>query len=378
MKVPLFSHKHQLYYGNKSDQGYSLESIAIDKAPQEDIDSIVTIELINSKNVIVIDSTKSGVGRNQRDIYKPLLKPILDIFLVVHTYVDTTSADTVTELANSLKSGDYSIIIISGDTSVTEFVNGLPQHQKGTIKINLIPFGTGNSLALSLGIENEFIGIQKLLKDSPHHPLNLYRAEIPANSWLLHEGAPIKPLETSIEFLVVLSWGFHASLVADSDTKELRKHGLDRFKMAAMKNLKAVQEYDATTIIGNDCIINGPYAYWLVTPSRRFEPTFEILPKGDIFESSLYLVAFKTEVDNDNYIMDIMTQVYNQGSHINNPKVTYKKITDEGLILKFNDLAPDKRRFCIDGTIVQVPEGGEIRIKPCNNKKYDWQLMISA
>lgn len=376
MKVPLFTHNTQLHYGVKSDAGYSLESIEISSASPEDLSSVVKISPLFKENVLVVDSSKSGIGRDKRDIYKPLLKPLLDSLEILHTYISTTSADTIAEIAGSLKSGDHSIIMISGDTSVNEFINGLLADQTGTITMYFVPFGTGNSLALSLGIENEFVGIQKALAGASY-PLNLYKAKLPADCWIVHEGKPIRQLGNSIDFVVVLSWGFHASLVADSDTVELRKYGLDRFKMAAMQNLQCLQKYDATTVLG-DNIIEGPFAYWLVTPSRKFEPTFEILPLGDIFESSLYLISFKTEGQDGAYIMDIMTQVYNQGSHIHNPKVTYTKTTEDEIILKFNGLTPEQRRLCIDGTIVKVPESGEIVIKPCNNSKFDWTLMMGA
>lgn len=332
---------------------------------------------LSHNSVLVIDSTHSGTGRSQRakDIYANILQPVFACLQVKHTYIKTESDSTIRELASTFAVKDAAtIIFISGDTSITEFINALPPVTVATkLTIFAIPAGTGNSLALSLGYASVCDGVQRLLSThSSTIPLNMYRVKFPTGTMSsVHE----------MLFLLVLSWGFHASLVADSDSPEMREKGLERFQIAARHNLKRPQQYAGKTILDGESI-NGPFAYWLVTLVQRFEPTFEILPRGRIEDSNLYLISFNSESSDDGkYIMDIMTQVYDKGSHISNPKVTYREV-QKGQILKL-ELSPTKstvpHRFCVDGTIVTVPCSQEylaLEISGIGNSLFAWQLYV--
>ncbi|CAH6722016.1 hypothetical protein CLIB1444_07S07602 [[Candida] jaroonii] len=361
MEYPLI-YDDQLIIGVKSDDGYSLKYESND-------DVKLNLEIFNQKKTIVIDSSNSGTGRLKRDIYNPILKVLLEKYNVQHDYHYTESADSISQIARNLPSGNLLVLIISGDTSVNEFLNSL-SGEGGELTIVNIPFGTGNSLALSLE-DNELTAIAKLFTSTPVHEFNLYDISLPPNCWELKQSARVKQMPTSYKFIVVFSWGFHASLVADSDTPELRKFGLERFKMAAMKNLQSPHQYPGSTFIDKE-EYGGPYNYWLITPSRKFEPTFEISPDGSIFDDSLFLISFGVSVDT----MSVMQQVYDKGNHIKNPDVIYNKVQNQEIILKFENLPSDVRRFCIDGLIIEVPPSGEIKLKSTGNTINNWNIFI--
>lgn len=381
---------NQLVSAVKTDAGYELKRESVPADPHSSIEVSKAGNLLTERQVIVVDSSKSGVGRLNRDIYTPILKPIFEELGVQHKYVLTEAYETIQTIGSELELGAYTIILISGDTSVNEFINGLNTTntgEKGDICIFNIPFGTGNSLALSLGFLDELDAISKLIvSDKPVQPLNLYDLTLPQDTWLLQQDKKIKLLPHTIKFVIVFSWGFHAALVADSDTPEYRQFGIDRFKMAAGKNLEKLQQYNGKTVISphpdvhtivDPENLNGPFAYWLVTPSKKFEPTFEILPHGNLYDDNLYLVAFNTDEGNSNYIMEIMMKVYNKGDHINDNRVCYKKVSaDKSITLSFQDLPADKRRFCMDGSILLVPESGEISIQSYGNRLGNWSLYI--
>lgn len=338
------------------------------------------------REILVIDSVKSGVGRDKFNIFGDILNPVFDDLGIKAKYIETTSPDSIKEIGESLEGKDYLVLLISGDTSINEFVNGVSNNNNiksntADITIANIPLGTGNSFSLSLGIENDLQAVAKLFRGIIS-PLNLYTAELPKGSYIISQNEKIRPIE-KVNFLIVLSWGFHASLVADSDTPELRRFGLERFKIAAKNNLECHQEYPGTTIIGdNNKTIAGPYAYWLITPSQRFEPQFNILPLGDLLTPNLYFVGFNSEhsTDNNKYIMDIMMEVYNNGSHIHNEKVKYELIPpDQSTTLKLKQLTGfNQRRICIDGFIVLLPEiaSDEIKIIFSGSKVGNWNLSI--
>ncbi|OBA23603.1 hypothetical protein METBIDRAFT_34954 [Metschnikowia bicuspidata var. bicuspidata NRRL YB-4993] len=346
--------------------------------------------LLNQNDVYVLDSTKSGsqLRTKEAGFYGRILQPLFDdLFLVKHKYVATTSSVSIHEFSSTLQSNGRPIlmIIIAGDTSISEFVNSLSKVDMGQIKIFVVPAGTGNSLALSLGIIDERIAVQRLFQydEESTRPLNLYQAKFPLGSYFFKNTDRQQLLPNIVLFVVVASWAFHASLVADSDTEEMRKHGTSRFKVAAHENLKQLQEYRGDVVISDDTgsriTHKGPFAYLVVTPSQKFEPSFQILPKGDIFNSDLYLVGFQTQ-NNGNYILDIMKEVYNDGNHITDQRVFYDKV-DKHLRIRLT-LGPNetisRRRFCIDGAIVIVPnnEGDYVTFKNHGSHVNGWNILI--
>lgn len=343
----------------------------VDKSPSQLL--ITTVPEHLQTNVIVVDSIKSGTRNG--NIYETLLKPVLDTFEVNHQYHLTTSPTSIHEFASKLDVSS-TVIFLSGDTSINEFINGLP---KGNAKLTIfpIPLGTANSLSLSLNIQNEVDAIQKLFTTKPV-PFNLYEVDFPKGSYYQIQDTTAPLPSDSLKFIVVFSWGFHAALVADSDTPEFRKFGLERFKLAAFENLKTPQKYEGEFKLQAEGpetqIIEGPFAYWVLTPSRKFEPTFEILPKGNILDDSLYLISFNTEEDPEgSYIMEIMGQAYDHGSHVDNKKVIYKKVLGGQLTTRSDDLR--NRRFCLDGSIIVVPKGS-IEIRGSGNKHRGWDVYI--
>ncbi|KAK6465830.1 ATP-NAD kinase-like domain-containing protein [Scheffersomyces coipomensis] len=383
---------NQLIQIEVSDSAYDLkistitESSVIDNdTPQIEGGKHQLPSFLSENKVYIIDSVNSGTGRSdQKNLYSKLIKPLFDSILHInHAYIATTSPSSVIEFAHDLKSKSndpITVIFISGDTSVNEFINALPSIESSS-KITVFPFpsGTGNSLSLSIGLTDEITALQRLITTTTQSPLNLYEVEFPKGTSYLVRDEKTVEITQPLNFLVVLSWAFHASLVADSDTPELRKFGLERFKKAAFANLEQEQKYDGEFIINDKEVVEGPFAYWLITASKRFEPTFEISPKGDIIEDSLYLVSFKTETD-PSYIMDIMGQVYNQGSHINDPRVTYRKLEkNDKLVLKASNLiSKRKKRFCLDGSIIELPDQStsELSFKVKDNTYNNWHIYI--
>lgn len=358
-------------------------SIQKASSPPEGISCILRLALVFKCQVYVLDSIRSGLGLRtlQNGVYGRILKPIFDSLDIRHTYIATDSRHAIGDFALSLEDSGVPIMVIiaGGDTSVNEFVNSLNKDQKGEIYIATVPEGTGNALALSNGCGEEKEAVKCILLASVKRPLQLYLVEFPSGSEVLHHDGLKETLQGRLLFVVVASWAFHASLVADSDTDEMRKHGINRFKIAAENNLTRPQKYCGDVTIGNDRALQGPLAYFVVTPAQRFEPTFEILPRGNIHDSSLYVVAFQTE-ENDSYIMDIMGKVYAGGKHVDIPNVFYEEVKEsENVILSLGANLPlSQRRFCVDGAIVVIPETKEsaVEIKYHGHTNGSWDLYI--
>lgn len=101
--------------------------------------------------------------------------------------------------------------------------------------VGLIALGTGNRLANSMGINSDKTrGLRHFFRGTGT-PLPTFGAIFsPSAEVVIDEGGGSQRLirretEAEIYGAGLCSWGLYASMVADSDTAEYRKHGSKRF-----------------------------------------------------------------------------------------------------------------------------------------------------
>lgn len=334
------------------------------------------------RTLAVIDSTVSGTHRSS-DVYFSVLAPLLKAFDLPHVYVATTGPHTIPNHASSFSSSS-TVVFLAGDTSVHEFVNSLqPQTSSASMTVAIIPTGTGNAISESLGRTNGIAdAISRLFLGAPI-PLQSMKVGFGQGSTLATTGDPVSQLQS----LVVTSWGFHASIVADSDEPEARKQGAARFQVAAHHNLTVPQDYKGTvhyrtkSWLGGSTQhkLDGPHSYVLFTFMTSLEKGFVISPKGDL--SKLFLVQFNYTENNSDRIMEIMKAAYNKGSHTDLSDVTYHECdtasTNEDspiAQISITDSDPRHHRVCVDGRIVNVKDKVELFATSATYK--GWRLFI--
>lgn len=280
-------------------------------------------------NLTVIDSVKAGKARS--NTYSTALKPLLEAAQIKHKYIETTSPTTIEEFAASLEdsaTNNGSYLFISGDTSIHEFLNGLkePQNFKGIISV--IPAGTGNALANSLELGNVESAIERFFVGLPDQ-FPIYVATTG---------------DKSLYSLVVVSYGFHANLIAQSDTPEYRKLGNERFQVVAKQLLEQPQKYKSKIYLDKSEIPlpNEETSYVLFTTMKMLEPGFTISPDGDC--KSLNLVR----IDAPDNLMEYMVMAYNGGAHVKEKSsVDYVKTKSARLEV------PKDSVICVDGFILK-------------------------
>lgn len=171
---------------------------------------------------------------------------------------------------------------------------------------------------------------------------------------------------------VVFSWGLHASLVAMSDTAEMRKHGVDRFRMAAGDLLKDGHVYSGTVkykaerygqwqTLKHKSDEEKKHKYIVATMVSNLEEKFCISPASKPMDGSLRLVAIGNE--SSETIMKVLNAAYDNGAHIESGKdvVTYQEINS--LRIEFDEPDEKWRQVCIDGKIVAVEQGGWVEVR---------------
>jgi diacylglycerol kinase family enzyme len=352
-------------------------------------------------NIHVVISTLSGT-QEAKARFEKVIKPALsaywkpnadddiDHFYQVHY---TQSTKTINELSrdiflpNSLAGVKQTIVLLSGDGGVHDLLNGLgPILTKDRSSyeppaVVLLALGTGNALAHSLGLtKSSTLGLRKLFQGK-RQALPIFEARFSPGARLVSdEGRQFTPLtgdRNSILGAVVCSYGFHAALVADSDTVEYRKFGAERFQMAAKELLypsdgSEPHKYRATVSLNlknktegmvSEKRLSSEHSYVLATLVSRLEKAFTISPSTPTPpDGKLRLVQFGPLKGDE--IMQLMQAAYNDGKHVEDERVFYSEII--GLRVDFEEPGGDDgrrwRRVCVDGTIVAVEEGGWVEL----------------
>ncbi|KAH8433600.1 uncharacterized protein LDX57_011234 [Aspergillus melleus] len=172
---------------------------------------------------------------------------------------------------------------------------------------------------------------------------------------------------------VVVSWGMHAALVADSDTMEYRRFGADRFKMAANELLfpssgAETHRYTGTVTFTKsngqadservEIMQTREHMYLLVTLVSRLEEAFLISPESKPLDGCLRMVHFGPLPPE--HAMQLMSDAYRGGLHVKDGHVCYTEIAK--LRIDFDEQDEKWRRVCVDGKVIAVEDEGWVEV----------------
>ncbi|KAK4189752.1 ATP-NAD kinase-like domain-containing protein [Podospora australis] len=404
---------------NDKTQPFRLDETVMQHEPSNDLVSTFLVESGRTENhscsvlraneeVHVVISTGSGLQLGL-SFWKSVLKPLLEALGLHEDNGDyrrmvTQDQNSVSNFARAELATESAtpatVVLISGDGGVADLLNGLGYGQeeqeenederqsRRQVTVGLVPLGTANALFHSLhkyhqqaeGKEEEtpstlVLALRTLFKGQPKG-LPTFRAEFSPGATL--SGPPTsgedkdreqeKPKPVHHLFgAIVASYGFHASLVWESDTPSYREYGDKRFGMAAEELLKLSHAYDAVVQVklrGQDewkqlQEAGQPFTYVLATIVSNLEKAFTISPESKPLDGRLRLVHFG-DVDGEK-TMDIMKAAYQNGVHVGMEEVGYEDIEEVKVTIAEKDAR--WRRVCVDGTIVEIEEGGWMKVK---------------
>lgn len=344
----------------------------------------------------VIVSTGSGTG-TALQVWQALVHPLLTRLnlhqttdYTLHVTESATSVSSFVEthiLASANRGAKQSLLLLSGDGGIVDVVNTLlsttraPSFAKPAV--SLLPLGTGNALAnSSLPPSDGTLGLRALLVGTPK-ALPLFRATFSAGARLLVDQAQREEeLQSSFDGAptahgaVVCSWGHHAALVADSDTRAYRRFGSARFQMAAREALfpgegtgphayrgrVRVRRSPASTSRQNDGWEDlgegSGHGYVLATFARELEKGFAISPAARPLDGKLRVVYFGALSGEE--AMEVMTLAFQGGGHVRDERVRYEEV--RGLRIEFDEDDARWRRVCVDGKIIRVEKDGWVEV----------------
>ncbi|MCJ1483538.1 hypothetical protein MMC06_003706 [Schaereria dolodes] len=349
-------------------------------------------ETDGSSNLHIIISIRSGIGEAER-FFARFVQPILHaVGLSERDYavLSTTSDKTIMEWASNVLSpranrgSCQTVLLLSGDGGVVDLINVLLQSAQSSEYtkpvVGLLAMGTGNALANSTGLNFDFTrGLSSLFKGTPHSLPTLTVKFSPGSKFVTDEGKGHEPLDADNSGIgkvhggVVCSWALHASLVADSDTTEYRKHGAERFQMAAKELLTpsdstAPHHYKGKiTLIKQNLqglemlqvLDEQEHMYILTTLVSNLEEKLTISPSSRPLDGQLRFLRFGVLPSDE--IMRILGEAFAGGGHVKENAVTYEDI--HGLRIDFEEPDSHWRRVCVDGKIIKVGEGGWVEVR---------------
>lgn len=345
--------------------------------------------LTREEPVQIVISTRSGTG-TAKTVFQNLINPFFRYLGIEYQVHETQSAQSIIELSQSqfleraCAGIAQTVVLLSGDGGLVDIVDAFynsARQIRVAPDIAMIPCGTGNAMASSIGLrEGPASGLKSLLRGRPS-PISIFAANLSPNSRLVIDegrrrapidGQPNAPFHT-IYGAVVASWGLHAALVADSDTSEYRRFGSERFRLAAKELLFPSEGTEPhrfqgrislsmrnTQSKGLDQAImqETEHMYVLATLVPRLERDFLISPDSDAFDGCMRLLRFGPMTGED--AMRLMNLAYQGGRHVLEKTVTYTEV--ERVRIDFEEKEERWRRVCIDGQIIAVEEGGWMEI----------------
>lgn len=391
------------------NEPFRLLLVRAKEVPQELLDTHLLRELPESLrpgNVFdVLVSTKSGTGR-ALEFWRRVLQPLLHLAgekpVEPRSLLITESDQSVSNFAKSLKAQQpnvsTTVVLLSGDGGAVDMLNSCPELPEGSLAptMALIPLGTGNALFNSLhkplqitpGPSALVTGLRTLFR-GVSAPLPVFKASFSPGSQVVafkgkndggssdakgEEAADISRQETAVSHLygaIVASYGFHASIVYESDTPEYRVHGSKRFGMVAAELLRESHPYAAQIEICRsssseyEAIPRETHGYVLSSMVSNLERTFTVSPASKPLDGKLRIVHFGP-VGRER-CMEAMMKAYDGGKHVDlkwddGQEVGYEEIA--GVKVHVREENERWRKVCIDGTIVDIPQGGTMTVTP--------------
>ncbi|KAG0243519.1 hypothetical protein BGW41_002059 [Actinomortierella wolfii] len=295
--------------------------------------------------------------------------------------VEATASNT----ASTLLAPVLRIIIVGGDGTLHEVVNGILRGLEGDdflsdqfkpkIEFSVIPTGTGNAISTSLGVQSVQDAVDRFLAGKAI-PLQVMSVSTPSTQ-------PNIKWSVQTYTLVVNSYGLHCATVYDSEG--LRALGNERFKIAAMKNIAALKQYEGTlnffgpvqrylattkslvdeksgthtNSVDSDeptLSLPGPFTYLLIAKQASLEPGFTPTPFARTSDEWLDILAVQNAGR-----MDLMGMfgATGSGEHVQQDKVEYYKVKAVELEV------PKAGRLCVDGEFLNINAGpsGRVRIE---------------
>ncbi|GLR18026.1 diacylglycerol/lipid kinase family protein [Portibacter lacus] len=252
-------------------------------------------------NYLFIINPVSGTKKGEK-IYRKVLplfeKSNCNIIAVISAY-----AGHFYEIANSYNFNSIdSVVIIGGDGSMHEFVNGMLDRKDGKqIVIGLIPAGTGNSLVRDLDLLSPISAAEKILADS--------RMEM--------DVAKVSYDATHIYSINVIGWGLPSTI--NQKAEKLKRFGGQRYNVASLLEIIRNPNWPVRINV-EDKVIEGDYSFFMACNTIHTGNGMKMAPKARLYDGLFDVLILKQA--SRLKLIGLFAKIF-KGDHLNHPLVEY-------------------------------------------------------
>ena len=212
------------------------------------------------------------------------------------------------------------ICAMGGDGTIHEITDGLMQSGKASdLAFSIIPSGTGNALAQTLGELKPKKAIQKILKGE--------RLKIDAME--------IKQGSKTSYAVNIIGWGMASRVNQISD--RLRILGGIRYNIASLIGI-ATMKKKKLILRMDDEVINEDALFFLALNTVYTGKGMKMAPDADFTDGLIDIIMFKSATKLQ--VVNIFLKLFS-GKHIFDPRVTYKQVESFRLESEGDDLNID-------------------------------------
>ena len=212
------------------------------------------------------------------------------------------------------------ICAMGGDGTIHEITDGLMQSGKASdLAFSIIPSGTGNAFAQTLGELKPKKAIQKILKGE--------RLKIDAME--------IKQGSKTSYAVNIIGWGMASRVNQISD--RLRILGGIRYNIASLIGI-ATMKKKKLILRMDDEVINEDALFFLALNTVYTGKGMKMAPEADFTDGLIDIIMFKSATKLQ--VVNIFLKLFS-GKHIFDPRVTYKQVESFRLESEGDDLNID-------------------------------------
>jgi len=252
----------------------------------------------------IIANPNSGIKKTI-SILENFVEPKLKTYKVDFDIFVTKSPGHATKIISENNLSGYdAIIILGGDGTVHEVINGMMQNKKNNIPIGIIPSGSGNSLIHDLGESNHNKIIDKIVKNIPKE---IDVLEVSDN-------------ERKIYSINLVGWGMGTDIGILAE--KMRWLGPMRYNIASLIKIFTYTPRQATLIIDQE-EKNSKFSLLTVCNTIHIGKGMKMAPKAKLNDGKMDIVFIENNFSRTE-LLKLFPTIFS-GKHIKNIKVKYKQ-----------------------------------------------------
>ena len=272
--------------------------------------------MLKNKKILFIVNPVSGVKDNK--LIEQTITPHLNNHKLDFDIIYTSKSGYAKHYVHTMDSGVYnSILILGGDGTINEILNGILSRVDGYIPIlGFLPGGTGNAVLHNLKYLDPILALQPMLHKHTKF-IDVMILKFP------------NAVEYSIN---ILGWGLVSDIAILAE--KLRFIGQSRYNLASLYGILKLKARECTLIIDNKKYHNQ-YLFILIQNTIYTGKAMKTAPQAKLDDGLIDILLVSK--DANKLQMLILLSKLSNGSHIQSEYVEYMQVKNIELIPKINE-----------------------------------------